>query len=222
MLQRSAQNIAQPFELPPAPQPEIVVQFITVADAFAQLAPHWTRLHDEAATASVVTSWIWQYQWWQVYGAAQPLRILVALEHGQTLGILALYIQTIRVLGLRVRLLRFVGSGADTPPADLGPVLAPEREEAVARALAQAAFHVSDADVVLLTDIDPRSPLPRALEQAAAAARREPLTEISERIAYIDLPRSWSEFLASLRSNRRTHLKSARRKVALGHRVRFF
>src|SRR3954463_16741159 len=138
---------------------EIAVQFLTGAREFARLAPQWNRIHEQAAAASVFNSWIWQYQWWQVYGAAQPLRILVALEHGQTLGILALYIQTISVLGLRVRLLRFVGSGADTHPDDLGPVLAPGREEAVARALAQAAFHVSDADVVLLTDIDPRSPL---------------------------------------------------------------
>jgi CelD/BcsL family acetyltransferase involved in cellulose biosynthesis len=215
-------SVFRPLPARPHASGDIAVQFMTSADDFARLAPDWNRLHEEADAASVFNSWISQYQWWQVYGAGQPLRILVALEHGQTLGILALYIQTIRVLGLRVRLLRFVGSGADTHPDDLGPVLAPGREEAVARALAQAALHVSDADVVLLTDIDPRSPLPRALEQAAAAARREPLTGISERIAYIDLPRSWGEFVASLRSNRRTRLKSARRKLAVGHRVRFF
>src|SRR5690242_18074416 len=136
---------------------EIAVQFLTSAEDFARLAPDWNRIHEEAGAASVFNSWIWQYQWWQVYGAERPLRILVALEHGQTLGILALYIQTVSVLGVRVRVLRFVGSGGDTHPDDLGPVLAAGREEAVARSLAQAVLHVSDADVVLLADIDPRS-----------------------------------------------------------------
>jgi len=201
---------------------EIAVQFITSAEDFARLAPDWNRIHEQAEAASVFNSWIWQYQWWQVYGAGQPLRVLVALEHGQALGILALYIQTISVLGVRVRLLRFVGSGADTHPDDLGPVLARGREEAVARHLADAALHVSDADAVMLTDIDPRSSLPRALEHAAVAACREPLVGVSERIAYIELPRSWPQFLRSLRSDRRTRLKSARRKLETGHRVRFF
>src|SRR3954463_11519873 len=113
MLQRSAQSIAQPFERPPAPQPEIVVQFLTGADAFAQLAPHWNRLHDEAATASVFTSWIWQVQWGGVSGPPQPLRLRVPLGGGRPVAILALYIQTIKVMGLPVRLARFVGSGAD-------------------------------------------------------------------------------------------------------------
>src|SRR2546421_644220 len=84
---------------------DIAVQFLTSADEFARLAPDWNHIHGAAAAASVFNSWVWQYQWWQVYGGAQPLRILVALEHGETLGILALYIQTIQVLGVPVRLL---------------------------------------------------------------------------------------------------------------------
>src|SRR5436305_899759 len=105
---------------------DIAVQFLTSAEEFARLAPDWNRIHGAAAAASVFNSWVWQYQWWQVYGGGQPLRILVALEHGETLGILALYIQTIQVLGVPVRLLRFVGTGADTHPDDVGPVLAHE------------------------------------------------------------------------------------------------
>lgn len=211
-----------PLPVRPHASGEIAVQFITGAEDFARLAPDWNRIHEQAEAASIFNSWVWQYQWWQVYGAAQPLRILVALEHGQAIGILALYIQTISVLGVRVRLLRFVGSGADTHPDDLGPVLARGREDAVARRLAEAALHVSDADALILTDIDSRSSLPRALEQAAVAARREPLPAVSERIAYVELPRTWPDFLRTLRSDRRTRLKSARRKVESGHEPRFF
>src|SRR5256885_15604300 len=106
---------------------DIAVQFLTSAEEFARLAPDWNRIHGAAAAASVFNSWVWQYQWWQVYGGGQPLRILVALEHGETLGILALYIQTIQVLGVPGRLLPVVGPRADTPPGGVRPGLAPRR-----------------------------------------------------------------------------------------------
>jgi len=205
-----------------APGGEIAVQFLTLPDDLARLAPEWNRIHAQATAASVFNSWLFQYQWWQVYGAGQPLRILVALERGETVGILALYIQKLTVLGLPVRVLRFVGTGADTHPDDLGPVLAPGREELVARKLARAALRLSDADVLVLSDIDPQSVFAAALEQAAREARRASLSEVSERIAFVELPHSWPEFLQSLSSDRRTRLKSSRKKATAAHRLRFF
>jgi len=201
---------------------DIAVQFLTSAEEFAALAPQWNRLHERASVASVFNSWIFQYQWWQVFGRGQPLRLLVALESGQPVGILALYIQTTRVARTRVRQLRFVGSGGDTSPDDLGPVIAPEREEEIALKLARGALRIAGADVVVLSDIDPRSVFTGALETAAAEMGRPSLTSPCERIAYTELPGSWTEFLKSLNSDRRSRIKSARRKVAAAHTARFF
>ena len=225
------QDEAQVPEMPPrgaltpardTPAAEIAVQFLTTTEEFARLAPEWNRLLGKAAAASVFNSWLFQYQWWQVYGAGQPLRILVALERGETVGILALYIQKIVVLGVPVRVLRFVGSGGDTGPDDLGPVLAPEREHIVAAKLARAALRLSDFDAAVLSDIDPKSVFAAALEEAAADARRATFSEVSERIAYIDLPPSWGEFLQSMTSDRRSRFKKARRKCEARHKSRFF
>jgi CelD/BcsL family acetyltransferase involved in cellulose biosynthesis len=222
--QRTAQPAIHPAPFAPAqaPRSEIVVQFLTGADDFTRLAQHWNRLHEETPTASVFTSWVWQFQWWQLYGGERPLRLLVALEAGEPVGILPLYIHTIRVLGVPVRLLRFVGTGADTNPDDLGPVLAPVRESEIARQLSRAALRVAGVDVVVGSDIDPRSPFGRALEQAAADAGRACLAHAGERIAYVDLPENWSKFMQSLGSDRRTRLRGARRKAAAAHEVRFF
>src|SRR5256885_13559377 len=90
---------------------DIAVQFLTSAEEFARLAPDWNRIHGAAAAASVFNSWVWQYQWWQVYGGGQPLRIPVAPEHGETLGIPALYIQTNPCLRAPARPVRVVGTG---------------------------------------------------------------------------------------------------------------
>ena len=201
---------------------DIAVQFLTSAEEFAALAPQWNRLHERSAVASVFTSWIWQYQWWQIFGRGQPLRLLVALVSGQPVGILALYIQTIKVMRTPVRQLRFVGTGGDTHPDDLGPVIAPEREDEIALKLARAALRIAGADVVVMSDMDPRSPFTRALETAASEMRRASLTSPCERIAYVDLPASWPEFLKSLTSDRRTRIKSARKKAAAAHTMRFF
>ena len=203
-------------------RPEIVVQFFTAARDFAELAPQWNRLHEQSSTASVFTSWIWQYQWWQAYGREQPLRLLVALEGGQAVGVLALYIQTVEAMGVPVRLLRLVGSGGDTHPDDLGPVLAPEREDEIGRKLAEAALCIGDVDVVALSDIDPRSRFTAAVELAAANARRASITTTSERIAYTELPPTWEEYLRSLNSDRRRLIHGVRRKAAAAHAVRFF
>src|SRR3954462_12114945 len=201
---------------------ELAVQFLTSNEEFARLAPEWNGLHAGAKAASVLNSWLFQYQWWQVYGGEQPLRILVALERGETVGILALYIQRVVMLGVPVRVLRFVGSGADTHPDDLGPVLAPGRENAAALKLARAALRLSGADAAVLSDIDPESVFADAMERAATEADRTVLSEISERIAYINLPTSWGEYLQSLTSDRRSRIKSARKKAAAAHKLRFF
>src|SRR6185503_20195300 len=159
------------------------VELLSSADDLTRIAPQWNELHERAAAASIFNSWIWQYQWWQVYGGSQPLRILVARDESRVLGIVALYVQEAKALGRRVRLLRFVGTGADTHPDDLGPVLAAGAEQAASLALARAALRVAGVDVVLATDIDPHSPVARSLEQAAAEARAPSFTGESERIA---------------------------------------
>jgi CelD/BcsL family acetyltransferase involved in cellulose biosynthesis len=198
------------------------IELLTADADFARLAPEWNMLHDQAAAASIFTSWIWQYQWWQVYGRGQRLRILVAREGGRTLGILPLYLDSSsKALGLRVRLLRFVGTGADTHPDDLGPILAAGAEEHAALLLARAALKVRGADLLLATDIDPRSVFGRALEKASAEAHRGCFSGRSERIAYTALPPAWDAFLQSLNSDRRSRMRSARRKTE-AHKARFF
>jgi CelD/BcsL family acetyltransferase involved in cellulose biosynthesis len=218
-----ASTTTQPLVAPAPPaRGEIAVQFLTDSAEFAKLAPDWNRLHAGARAASIFNSWIWQYQWWQVYGREQPLRLLVAVEGARSVGMLALYVHTISVLGVRVRLLRFVGTGADTNPDDLGPVLDAGREDEVALKLAQAVMRISDADVVLLSDIDPRSPFTGALERAAAEYGRARVAGVSERIAYLELPPSWDQYLATLTKHRRTRIRYARRRLAAEQHGRFF
>jgi CelD/BcsL family acetyltransferase involved in cellulose biosynthesis len=204
-----------------APQP-VTVQAVSSEAGFDALETDWERLHAAATTASVFTSWPWLRRWWQHYGKGQPLHILVASVRGETVGILPLYVQTQRVLGVGVRMLRLVGSGGDTHPDDLGAVLAPGREASAAAALAGAALALPGWDVLHVADMDPKSELPAELERACRDAGLAPRPGVSQRIAYIDLPASWEAFLASMPGSRRSRLKRARSKLDAGCRHRFF
>ena len=212
----------QPPAAPVQPAAGIAVDVLARADAFAYLAPEWNRLHAEATAASVFNSWIWQFQWWQVYGGGQALRLLVARQGDRVVGILPLYVQRIRVLGVPVRVARFVGTGGDTAPDDLGPVLARGEEAAIAPVLARAALGLRGIDAWRFSDLDPLSPFPDALRAAARGLGRPRADGGVERIALVELPATWDAVLRSLGRDRRWQLRRSRRRVAERHRARFF
>ena len=210
-------------QAPPAGTCAITVRLVTSLAEFAALGIEWNRLHETAQAASVFNSWTWLYEWWRVYGADQPLRILVAERGGVKVGLIALYVHEVRIARLPVRVLRFVGTGGDTSPEDLGPLLEPQCEADAALALAQAIVEMRDVDLCVLSDIDPASVFPHALERAAREQHRVRYTSICERIPYIELPASWQAFLKSLPSKRRSGIRCARAKLMSTDRdSRFF
>ena len=190
---------------------------------FAALEDAWERLQAGAAVTSVFASFDWQHLWWKTYGGGRPLRLLVAASDGEVVGILPLYVATERVLGWPVRLLRFVGTGGDTSPDDLGPVLAAGREGEVAPALAEAVVALGGWDVLDLQDMEPGSGFAAAMAAAARRARLPCRTGRAERISFVALPESWDAWLMSLHRDRRYRVKKMRRDLLAAHPdARFF
>jgi CelD/BcsL family acetyltransferase involved in cellulose biosynthesis len=189
---------------------------------FAALEEDWERLQAEATITSVFETFGWQHLWWQTYGRGQPLKLLLATVGDTLVGILALYVQTEAMLRYPVRLLRFVGTGGDTFPDDLGPVLARGREEEVARALAEAVVGLPGWDVLLLTDLNAACPFTAAMDRGASASRYASLAGRAERIAFLDLPATWDTWLKSLSGDRRYRIRNIRKKLNAAHPARFF
>jgi CelD/BcsL family acetyltransferase involved in cellulose biosynthesis len=200
----------------------ISIRTIDTTESFAALACAWEALHAEAPAASIFTSWLWQHEWWKVYGQGQPLRILVATEGGRTAGILPLYVQTSKVAGFPVRHLRLLGTGGDTFPDDVGPVLGGSSPGEVGRALAQAALRLEGWDILALADMDARLGFHDAAADEARQAGLSLREGVAERISYIDLPPSWDEYLKSASGTRRHRIRSRRRKLAAVGPARFF
>jgi CelD/BcsL family acetyltransferase involved in cellulose biosynthesis len=204
------------------------IRIIETDAEFAALADTWEATQADAVTTSVFGGFDWQHLWWRTYGEGKKdkrdkqLKLLVATEGDAVVGLLALHIQTVPILRVPVRLLRFVGTGGDTYPDDLGPVLARGHEAATARALADAAVRLPGWDVLLLTDLDPACPFTKAIETAARAGRLDVLTGQAERIAYIDLPATFEAWLQTLHGDRRYRIRKIRKKANAAHPTRFF
>jgi CelD/BcsL family acetyltransferase involved in cellulose biosynthesis len=198
------------------------IRVVTSASEFARLSDDWERLQEKAAVTSVFASFDWQYLWWQTYGKEQPLLVLLAMHGDELVGILPLYVQTVPMLRYPVRLLRLIGSGGDTWPDDLGPILAEGYEAEAARELAQEVMRISRWDVLFLTDMDPSSAFTSAVQVASTAAHLECHAEHAERIVYTALPATWEAWLQSMSGDRRYRIRNARKKLHAAHSARFF
>ena len=195
---------------------------VETEEEFSSLREAWGRLHRDARHASVFSTWEWQFLWWKTYGRNRPLRILLVRDGDRLVGILPLYLQPQRVVrGVTATLLRLVGTGGDTYPDDLGPILA--EQESAAAVLAESLLASARGwDVLFLTDLLPQSAFLEKLETACARHRLSRARGISARIPYLDLPASWNDYLESLHRDRRWRIRNSRKKLEAQFKTRFF
>jgi CelD/BcsL family acetyltransferase involved in cellulose biosynthesis len=185
----------------------------------------WETLLPKATHASIFMTWEWQCTWWRHYGAGRPLRVIVAEDANGVCAIVPLYVQPQPFApGLKAAVLRFVGTGADTSPDDLDPLIDSAHAGALAERL--AAFVLEELpgwDVLHLTDLHATSSFRMALEQKLANAKRWRVrTGVSARISYLRLPATWDEYLQTLSRDRRGTVRRTRRKVESESGAKFF
>jgi CelD/BcsL family acetyltransferase involved in cellulose biosynthesis len=209
----------------PAPMtapPRISVDTVDSEARFAQLANEWNRVHELAGAASPVNAWAWLFEWWRAYGAGRRLNILTARADGKLCAVLPLYVETQRALGMPVRVARLLGCGGDTYPDDLGPIFDPAHEAEAADALAAETFGATAWDVLLLEDMDSKAPFGAFAEAFAARRGLRTLRAPAQPIVYIDLPATWEGYLSQLSRNRRSKVRSQRKKLHTLTKARFF
>lgn len=199
-------------------------EVLTEADSFEKLRASWCELHDADPAASVFMSWEWQSAWWKHYGPGRDLRLVIARDDaGRVVGIAPLHIERQRVARCtEVRVLRWGGTGGDTSPDDLDPLVDPSRSKDVVKALVRAILDLSPGwDVAILSDLNASNEFWKTLNDMAAArfprlGHDEPI-----QIAYVDLPQSWDDYLQSVGGDRRYTIRNTRRKAETQHGIGF-
>lgn len=200
------------------------MELIQSEDQFYALQQDWDELIQNAEDASIFVSWDWQYYWWRHYGRGQKLRLVIARQGERVVGILPLYIKTIKLFRVvPVKVLQFIGTGGDTSPEYLGPVIdsnvsAKLYDELVVYALGS----MQGWDVLHLNEISTGSRLHNVLTEHCAKERLPYRVDIHSPNAYIAFPDTWEKFLSALSSNRRWQTRRKRRRFGELDDSRFF
>jgi len=200
------------------------ITVVDTNDGFSALREQWDALQNSSIETSIFLSWEWQFYWWKYYGKQQKLRLLLVTSGDRLVGILPLYIQVVTVFRrIQVSLLRLVGTGGDTSPDYLGPILERGTENEAARLLADFVLtHMQDWDALRLTDMPQDSIFQHALTSLCRERNVRFSRGLSARIAVVPLPESWDAYLASMTKSQRYNAVRYMRKLERNSSVRFF
>src|SRR5687767_14522275 len=89
----------------------LAVRSVDTVAGFCALRSEWAALVAANPATSIFQTWEWLYSWWETYGAAHRLRVLVASDQaGKVCGIAPLMIRWSRAGLIPVRVLEFIGA----------------------------------------------------------------------------------------------------------------
>ncbi len=216
------------------------IKLVQSEQDFAELEQAWRRLSGEDVNCSVFSGWDWQHLWWKHYGNAadkqRKLNIIVlydgAFSPDTVCAILPLYSQRIRFLKIgQATELRLLGTGGDTSPDYLGPLLSTSITEDCLKALCDAIATIS-WDVLNFTDMRDSPLFLQALSEATNKVSRYQSKSLCSTIRYIDFNagtehngdenKGFDHYLKQLSSNQRKQVKRRRRRFEASGNTRFF
>ena len=198
------------------------VRALSTLAEFCSLAHDWDRLHSEAAATSVFNTWMWHLAWWQLHGSGRALKVMVARRAGVTSGIVPLYLDTVRAMGMKVRVLRLLGADGTCNAHNIGPLFERGSERETAQALAKAILGTRGYDVLELPELDAALPLAAAIADATRIAGMRYHVEQSKRLVHLGLAPNWNAYLRSLSSPQRARIRHRRHALHAAHAARFF
>ncbi len=198
------------------------IRQVTSAHDFDALEMPWRALFEETSNAGIFNSWDWNRLWWEHYGDAHALLILSAHVDGKLVGIAPFYVTTTQALKFkRVQTLRFIGSGGDTSPDDLGVLCAPEHDIVVADAIARHILQAHAVERLSLCDMPANSPLYCALMTRLIDHNWALPTLLHDKRRVDELPPTLDDYVASLSKNARKQRKRRMQKLQRAGQAEF-
>ncbi|MEM9601578.1 MAG: GNAT family N-acetyltransferase [Pseudomonadota bacterium] len=181
---------------------------MTTEREFDRLEATWTTLFNDDPTAGVFNSWDWNRLWWSHYGDAHSLLIVVVHVDGGPVAIAPCYLSRTRALRcLPVTTLRFIGSGGDTSPDDLGVLCQPAHRDTVSSALVAHLMSLGTVDRLHLCDMPRAAELHDQVITEAGAQGWTLCHRIDHQRRVDSLPDSVDAYVASLSKNARKQRK---------------
>lgn len=172
-----------------------------------QLRPQWDALLERSVSATFFLSWDWLASWWKVYGAGRDPLVLVAWEDDRLIGVAPLCRDPVCRMGSTWNVVRFIGDGSnDSDYLDF--LCEPGRELQFTQEILRYLNSSRDRwDVLQLHGSRDTSAfvavLREGFRQLGWKTKTDPIGCLS-----LHLPRTWEEYLQSLKPRFRTKLRS--------------
>jgi CelD/BcsL family acetyltransferase involved in cellulose biosynthesis len=193
--------------------PRVQVRLIERFEALEAFKDSWNALAARAQTATIFQTYELHASWWTACAANASACVLLAEADGELVGIAPLVRSDASMLGLRRRVVQFIGARSfDYTDFIVAPGGADVLEALVEAALAQTGY-----DVLYLRDIPDRSPTLAVLR--AVAARRGAAADV--RTLYPAPTRLFNDPIADRALANKKSLKRHHKALAKRGRVEF-
>ena len=185
--------------------------------AFLDLKDKWHGLLPQCDN-TIFSTWEWISTWWRHFGEGRKLRVLVAQENDEILGIAPLMLSryNFRNLGTFHKI-EFIGNW----DSDYNDFILVRKNANCIKLFLNCLIEFSDWDSLELRDINEESSSVNALLAMHSSQTPKLEVDVSNLCPYIILPTSMDIFVSGLGSNTRKNLRRYMRKLCLKHKVAF-
>jgi CelD/BcsL family acetyltransferase involved in cellulose biosynthesis len=184
---------------------------------FIALQDRWNSLLQRCDN-TIFSTWEWLSTWWKHFGKERNLRVLVAQEKDEIIGIAPLMLSQYHLLRLgKFRRIEFIGN-RDSDYNDF--ILIKEKANCL-KLFLNRLIEFSDWDSLELCEINEESSSAHALQAMRSSQTPKLELNVSCLCPYIILPTSIEVFVAGLGSNIRKNLRRYMRKLCQEYEVGF-
>lgn len=182
------------------------------------LRSDWDEL--AARTGDLFASYDWGDVWWRYYGGNRRLQIHVMHDGPHLVAIVPLFHETVRPLGVPLRVVRLVG--CDHTVSAAGLAIDPGYVRAVVRLLVDALECQGHWDLIHLGPLQPYMQITDAM--ARAFANESVVDEVIEGahdncVTVFDIPDTYEHYLASLPGSERRNILRCERNAAADYQI---
>lgn len=185
---------------------------------FEHLVNVWNRVLANSLDNDVFSTWEWLWTWWKHFGKGRQLRVMVAEEDGEIIGIAPFTLSRYSFLRFgKLDRIEFMGF----PHADYNNFILLRRDIECLRLFVDGLMDFSDWDLLDLRDIREETASVEILRMLVSGQKFKLKLITGTLCPYINLPNSAEAFMKGLSRNMRRNLRKRMRKLHENFRVKF-
>ena len=197
-----------------------MLKLLVVSDIhdFEALGEVWNKILQKSLDNDIFSTWEWIWCWWKHFGKSRRLRLLIAQNNGEIVGIAPFMISTYSLWHVgKLSKVEFIGS----PHADYNNFILIKKGLDCLRLFINNLLKFSDWDLLDLRDIRGGSKSADFLRIICNEQNPKLRFFVGTLCPYIKLPNSFEVFMNSLSRNMRRNLRKRMKKICKEHKVKF-